>query len=67
MGRFAFFAFGIGLGAGVSLLYAPKTGKDTRRWLNKTGYKARKSANTWIDRGKAGACHVRKALESVAA
>ena len=37
------FLAGAAVGAAVALLYAPKTGKDTRRLLNKTSRQGRKA------------------------
>jgi len=64
--RFTFFLAGIGVGATALLLLAPKSGKETRRWLGKTSSRARKSANHWVDRGKAGVHQMRHAIARVA-
>jgi len=39
--RFMWFVVGIGVGAGIALLYAPKTGRETRKILNKKAGAAR--------------------------
>jgi len=64
--RFTIFLAGIGVGAAALLLLAPKSGKETRRWLGKTSNRARKSANHWVDRGKAGVDQMRHAIARVA-
>jgi gas vesicle protein len=50
------FLAGAAVGAAVALLYAPKTGKDTRRFLNKTGRQSRKTMESngreLMERGK---------------
>ena len=47
---------GIGLGAGVALLLAPKTGRDTRRYLAKLAEEGRDrivdGSQEFIDKGK---------------
>ena len=63
---FTIFLSGMGVGAVALLLLAPKSGKETRRWLGKTSNRARKSANQWMDRGKAGVHQVRHAIARVA-
>jgi len=39
------FATGLGVGAAVTILYAPKTGAETRQMLRKTVDDARRNAN----------------------
>ena len=41
--RFVWFLIGAALGAGVALLYAPKSGKETRRYLRKKTGEAREA------------------------
>ena len=52
----AWFLAGAATGAAIALLYAPKTGKDTRRYLNKTTREGREavenSGKELMDRGK---------------
>ena len=52
----AWFLAGAAVGATVALLYAPKSGKDTRRYLSKTTEKGREkladSSRDLMDRGK---------------
>ena len=47
---------GIGLGAGVALLLAPKTGRDTRRYLAKLAEEGRDrivdGSQEFLDKGK---------------
>ena len=40
-GKFVWFFAGAALGATVALLYAPQSGEDTRRYLNKKAKKGR--------------------------
>jgi gas vesicle protein len=35
-GKFVWFLAGVSVGAGIALLYAPKTGRDTRRLIRKS-------------------------------
>ncbi len=42
-GRLAWFLTGAVLGATIALLYAPKTGKDTRRLISKTSRAGREA------------------------
>ena len=60
---FAWFLAGLGIGAVVGVLYAPKSGNETRQEiLNKAeegrdfvvtrARQAREQANTWVDRGR---------------
>lgn len=39
-GKFVWFLVGIGIGASVALLYAPRTGRDTRRYLSRRAEEA---------------------------
>lgn len=52
----AWFLAGAATGAAIALLYAPKTGKDTRKYLNKTTREGRdaveSSGKELMDRGK---------------
>ena len=52
----AWFLAGAAAGAAVALLYAPKTGKDTRKFLHKTTREGRdaveSSGKELMDRGK---------------
>ena len=52
----AWFLAGAATGAAIALLYAPKTGKDTRKYLNKTTREGREavesSGKELMDRGK---------------
>jgi gas vesicle protein len=57
------FLAGLGIGAAVTLLYAPKTGEETRQKIRQTAeqgrdvvkegaQKAREQAGTWGDKGR---------------
>ncbi len=43
---------GAAVGAGAALLYAPRSGKETRRWLAKRGKAIKKQADSAIEQGK---------------
>jgi gas vesicle protein len=62
-GRFSYFAFGLGLGLAIGVLFAPKSGEETRGfirskadegkdYLKKRGDEIRDSAGDVIERGK---------------
>jgi gas vesicle protein len=57
------FLAGLGLGAAVGILYAPKSGRETREnlldradegreFVTQRGREAREQVSTWVDRGK---------------
>lgn len=52
----AWFLAGAATGAAIALLYAPKTGKDTRKYLNRTTREGREavesSGKDLMDKGK---------------
>lgn len=58
--RVVWFLIGASIGAGIALLYAPKTGKETRRYLRKRAENARDAAmetgeqirNTLVETGE---------------
>src|SRR5713226_7641980 len=60
---FLWFLAGLGFGALVGVLYAPRSGRETREairntaqegkeYLKKRGLEARDSVNEWVERGK---------------
>ena len=60
---FAWFLAGLGLGAVIGVLYAPKSGSETRQdimnaategrdYVTNRAQQARQQATEWIDRGK---------------
>jgi len=55
-GKLGWFLAGAVIGAGIALLYAPKSGKDTRRYLGETSKEGQKameaSGKELMDRGK---------------
>ena len=62
-GSIGWFLAGLGLGAIVGLLYAPKSGRETREelldrledgrdYVKKRGEDARDRATEWVDKGK---------------
>lgn len=54
--RFFFILAGMGIGAGLALLYAPKTGKDARKYLSRMAEDSRdkvvETGEEFADRGK---------------
>jgi gas vesicle protein len=62
-GSIGWFLAGLGLGAAVGILYAPKSGRETRETLlssadegrefvTQRGREAREQVSTWVERGK---------------
>jgi gas vesicle protein len=60
---FMWFVAGLGLGALVGVLYAPRSGRETREqilrsadegreWAGTRAREAREQANQWVERGK---------------
>ena len=54
--KFLWILCGMGLGAGVALLFAPKSGRDTRRYLARMAREGRdrvvETGEEFVDRGK---------------
>jgi gas vesicle protein len=61
--KFSFFFLGLGLGVAVGVLFAPKSGEETRElirdkaneskdYLRRRGEEFRETANEYVDRGK---------------
>lgn len=61
--NFMWFIVGLGLGAGLGVLYAPKSGRETRddlrrsagegrEYMTNRARQAREQANQWVDRGR---------------
>ncbi len=61
--KFAYFAFGLGLGLAIGVLFAPKSGEETREFirskadeskefLRRRGEELRDQAEDLVDRGK---------------
>lgn len=74
--RLSYFVIGLATGAGVLALFAPKSGRETRRsiagqvhrgkkLLAKSSTKVRRSATHLVDRGKISVKRVNGALTSV--
>lgn len=71
--KFAYFAFGLGVGLAIGILFAPKSGEETRQfirtkagegkeYLKKRGDEVRESASDLIDRGKSALSRQRENL-----
>jgi gas vesicle protein len=54
------FAFGLGIGAVMGLLFAPKAGEDTRAYLRD---KAQDTADEAVSRGRKAARHVQRVVD----
>ena len=54
--KFLYMLAGMGLGAGVALLFAPKSGRETRRYLSRLAREGRErvldTGEEFVDRGK---------------
>ena len=72
--RFSYFLIGLATGAGALALFAPKSGRETRRliagrvyrgkkMLAKSGTKVRRSAADLLSRGKGSLKHVNGAFK----
>jgi gas vesicle protein len=59
----ASFLLGLGVGVGIGMLFAPKSGQETREiiknkageggdYLKQRGTEFKQSASTWVDKGK---------------
>jgi gas vesicle protein len=55
-GKFVWFVAGAAIGATVALLYAPQSGKETRRTIQKKTRQGREALNEssreWMDKGR---------------
>jgi gas vesicle protein len=60
---FSSFLLGLGVGIGIGILFAPKSGKETRQlikdkadegteFLKQRGTELKQSASEWVDKGK---------------
>ena len=61
--KLSYFFLGVGIGVAVGLLFAPKSGEETRElirskagegkdYLKRRGEEARESATEWVERGR---------------
>lgn len=54
--NFVWLLAGMGLGAGIALLFAPQSGRETRRYLNRLAREGRErvleTGDEFVDRGK---------------
>ena len=55
-GKFVWFVAGAAIGATVAILYAPKSGKETRRFIQRKTRQSRdaisESGRDWMDKGR---------------
>jgi gas vesicle protein len=58
--RFFLIMAGVGIGAGIALLFAPKRGKDTRKYLSRM---AEDSRDRVVETGEEFVDHSKKAYE----
>jgi gas vesicle protein len=72
---FMWFLAGLGFGALIGVLYAPRSGKETRdalkntaqegtEYLKNRGREARETVNQWVDRGKEVVSQKKEAISS---
>ncbi len=71
--KFSFFAFGLGLGLAIGVLFAPKSGEETREfirgkadegkdYLKRRGEEIREQAGDLVDRGRGAVARQRETL-----
>lgn len=55
-GNFVWFVAGAAIGASIALLYAPQSGRDTRRFIRKKSRQARETisehSEDWMEKGR---------------
>ena len=56
---FAYLASGVGIGAALSVLFAPRSGEETRKWVANKGFDAIDAANRKVWQSR---LHVRQAM-----
>jgi gas vesicle protein len=73
--NFMWFLAGLGFGALMGVLYAPRSGKETREaiansalegrdYIKNRGREARETVNQWVDRGKEAVAQKKDAISS---
>ncbi|MCC7235809.1 MAG: YtxH domain-containing protein [Bryobacterales bacterium] len=73
--KLSYFFLGVGIGVAVGLLFAPKSGEETRElirskagegkdYLKRRGEEARESATEWVERGRTAVGRQREQLSA---
>jgi gas vesicle protein len=73
--KLSYFFLGVGIGVAVGLLFAPKSGEETREiirskagegkdYLKRRGEEARESANEWVERGRTAVSRQKEQLSA---
>ena len=73
--KLSYFFLGVGIGVAVGLLFAPKSGEETRElirskagegkdYLKRRGEEARESATEWVERGRTAVSRQREQLSA---
>ena len=73
--KLSFFFLGVGIGVAVGLLFAPKSGEETRElirskagegkdYLKRRGEEARESATEWVERGRTAGTRQKEQLSA---
>jgi len=73
--KFAYFLVGMGIGAAIGLLFAPRSGRETREYLreraeegkeylSKKARELRQGAAEYVEKGKEAVAHQKEALET---
>src|SRR5262245_55249282 len=73
--KLSYFFLGVGIGVAVGLLFAPKSGEETRElirskaeegkdYLKRRGEEARESAGEWVERGRTAVSRQKEQLSA---
>jgi gas vesicle protein len=73
--KLSYFFLGVGIGVAVGLLFAPKSGEETRElirskagegkdYLKRRGEEARESATEWVERGRTAVTRQKEQLSA---
>ncbi len=73
--KLSYFFLGVGIGVAVGLLFAPKSGEETRElirskagegkdYLKRRGEEARESATEWVERGRTAVSRQKEQLSA---
>lgn len=73
--KLSYFFLGVGIGVSIGLLFAPKSGEETREiirskagegkdYLKRRGEEARESATEWVERGRTAVSRQKEQLSA---